>query len=450
MAISSDPIELELFKNAIFSIADEMALTVFRTTYSGVLKDNMDYSTGFADANGKLAAQGLTLPGHLGSVPTAMDAIMRHFKDDMAPGDVFIMNDPFDGGMHLPDIFVFKPLYHEGERLAFACTVCHHIDVGGRVAGSNASDSTEIYAEGLRIAPMKLYEAGKLNKTIMTFIEKNVRLPVQLFGDLRAQLAACHIGETQFAEIVARYGAEKTRFYLKEVIDYAERLTRAALEKLPDGEWSFEDWIDDDGVDYGKPIRLFVTIRKTGNHMVVDWTGTNPQVKGAINNTLSFTKAASYTGVRSVLPPGIPNNEGVFRAIEVICPPGTVGNGVLPAACAARGLTGLSHGRLHVRRARHDAARQGQGGGRRRQHRHLDRRLRCRAQAVRLCRLHLRRLGCAAMGRRARRQLAHVRQHGLALDRGHRGRAAHAASGLRVRRRPRRRRQVPRRRAVPA
>jgi N-methylhydantoinase B len=341
VAETHDPIELELFKNAIFSIADEMALTVFRTTYSGVLKDNMDYSTGFADADGKLAAQGLTLPGHLGSVPTAMEAIMRHFRDDMAPGDVFIMNDPFDGGMHLPDIFVFKPLFHEGERLAFACTVCHHIDVGGRVAGSNASDSTEIYAEGLRIAPMKLYEAGKLNKTIMTFLEKNVRLPVQLFGDLRAQLAACHIGESQFADIVARYGPARTKAYLKEVIDYAERLTRAALEKLPDGEWSFEDWIDDDGVEYGKPIRLFVTIRKTGGHMVVDWTGTNPQVKGAINNTLSFTKAASYTGVRSVLPPGIPNNEGVFRAIEVICPPGTVGNGVLPAACAARGLTGF-------------------------------------------------------------------------------------------------------------
>ena len=124
----------------------------------------------------------------------------------MEPGDVFIMNDPFDGGMHLPDIFVFKPLYHAGERLAFACTVCHHTDVGGRVAGSNASDSTEIYAEGLRIAPLKLYEAGKLNKTIMTFIEKNVRMPVKVFGDLRAQLAACHIAEKQFAELVARYG----------------------------------------------------------------------------------------------------------------------------------------------------------------------------------------------------------------------------------------------------
>jgi N-methylhydantoinase B len=341
MSTNLDPIAFELFKNAIFSIADEMALTVMRTTYSGVLKDNMDYSTGFADAGGRLVAQGLTLPGHLGSVPTALQSIMRHYGDDMADGDVFIMNDPFDGGMHLPDIFVFKPLYIDGERLAFACTVCHHTDVGGRVAGSNASDSTEIYAEGLRIPPLKFYEAGKRNETLVAFIEKNVRLPVKVFGDLRAQLAACHIAEKQFHELVARYGAQKTRLYMQETIDYAERLTRAALEKLPDGEWSFEDWIDDDGIDYGQPIRLFVTLRKKGGHMVVDWTGTHPQVKGAINNTLSFTKAASYTGVRSVLPQGIPSNEGVFRAIEVICPPGTVGNGVLPAACAARGLTGF-------------------------------------------------------------------------------------------------------------
>jgi N-methylhydantoinase B len=341
MSASHDPIAFELFRNAIFSIADEMALTVFRTTYSGVLKDNMDYSTAFADANGRLVAQGLTLPGHLGSIPTALESVMRHFGDSMHEGDIYCLNDPFDGGMHLPDIFVFKPLYHEGRRLAFAATVCHHTDVGGRVAGSNASDSTEIYAEGLRIPPLKLYDRGVRNETLMAIIERNVRLPVRLFGDLRAQLAACHIAETQFAELVARYGPDTVAFYMEEVIDYAERLTRAALAELPDGEWSFEDWIDDDGVDVGKPIRLFVTLRKQGGHMVVDWTGTNPQVKGAINNTLSFTKAASYTAVRSVLPAGIPNNEGVFRAIEVICPPGTVGNGVLPAACAARGLTGF-------------------------------------------------------------------------------------------------------------
>ena len=341
MAQNIDPITFELFKNAIFSIADEMALTVFRTTYSAVLKDNMDYSTGFADGAGRLAAQGLTLPGHLGSTPTAMQSIMHHFEGNIHDGDVFIMNDPFDGGMHLPDIFIFKPLFHEGERLAFACTVCHHTDVGGRVAGSNASDSTEIYAEGLRIAPMKLYDKGVLNDTIMTFIEKNVRVPVLVQGDLRAQLAACHIAEQQFAELVERYGADQTKAMLNETIEYSERLTRAALLDLPDGEWSFEDWIDDDGIDVGQPIRLFVTLRKQDDKMIVDWTGTNPQVRGAINNTLSFTKSASYTAIRSVLPQNIPNNEGVFRAIEVICPPGTVGNGVLPAACAARGLTGF-------------------------------------------------------------------------------------------------------------
>lgn len=336
-----DPFEFELFKNALFSIADEMALTITRTTYSGVLKDNMDFSTAFTDAQGKLVAQGLTLPGHLGSIPTALEVVVQRFGEDIYPEDVFILNDPFDGGMHLPDIFVFKPLFVNGERLAFAATICHHTDVGGRVAGSNASDSTEIYAEGLRIAPLKMYERGKRNETLFTLIERNVRMPVRVFGDLRAQLAACHIAEKQFLELVSRYGTEKVENYMQEVIDYTERLMRAAIADLPDGEFSFEDWIDDDGIDCDTPIRLFVKFSKQGDRIVADWTGSAPQVKGAINNTLSFTKAATYTAIRSILPEGIPNNEGVFRAVEVIAPPGTIANAVLPAACAARGLTGF-------------------------------------------------------------------------------------------------------------
>jgi N-methylhydantoinase B len=204
MTNADDPIAFELFRNAIFSIADEMALTIFRTTYSGVLKDNMDYSTAFCDADGKLVAQGLTLPGHLGAIPTALEVVVARYRNDMAPGDVFAMNDPFEGGMHLPDIFVFKPLYFEGERIAFAATICRHTDVGGRVAGSNASDSTEIYQEGLRIPPLKLYEAGRPNATLFALIEKNVRVPVKVFGDLRAQLAACHIAERQFLELASR------------------------------------------------------------------------------------------------------------------------------------------------------------------------------------------------------------------------------------------------------
>jgi N-methylhydantoinase B len=339
--LNIDPIEFELFKNSIFSIADEMALTVFRTTYSGVLKDNMDFSTAFADAHGKLVAQGLTLPGHLGSLPTALDAVIEKFSGDIADGDIFILNDPFNGGTHLPDIFIFKPIFLNDKIQAFAATVSHHTDVGGRVAGSNASDSTEIFAEGLRIPPMKLFVSGDENETLFDLLRSNVRLPNRLLGDIRAQLAACYIAERQFGELFNRYGETKITTYMGEIQNYTERLMRSAIASLPDGEWCFEDFIDDDGIDIGKPIRLFVTLKKKGELLTADWTGTSNQVKGAINSTLSFTKAATYTAIRSVLPPGIPNNEGVFRVIHVECPLGTVANCVLPASCAARGLTGF-------------------------------------------------------------------------------------------------------------
>jgi N-methylhydantoinase B len=336
-----DPIAFELFKNALFSIADEMALTIFRTAYSGVLKDVMDYSTAFCDAEGRTVAQGLTLPAHLGSFPEALAATLRRYGDRMQPGDVFCLNDPYEGGMHLPDIFVLKPIFSRGERLAFAATICHHTDVGGRVAGSNASDSTEIYQEGLRIPVLKMYDAGQPNETLFAFIEKNVRVPVRVLGDLRAQLAACHIAEEAFLRLVERHGPETVKAYMQELIDYTERLARAAIRQLPEGVYSFEDWIDDDGIDFDKPIPLKVTLQKQGDTLVADWTGTSPQVKGAINNTLSFTKAATYTCVKSVLPLDIPNNEGFFRAIKVIAPPGTIANVVPPGACAARGLTGF-------------------------------------------------------------------------------------------------------------
>ncbi len=339
-----DPIEFELFKNGIHAIADEMAVTICRTTYSGVLRDNMDFSTAIADADGLMVAQGLTLPGHLGSIPAALESVIRHYGDEMQPEDIYIMNDPFDGGMHLPDIFLFKPMFAQGERIGFGATICHHADVGGRVPGSNASDSTEIYQEGLRIPPLKLFEAGVRNHTLWSLIKTNVRIPVQVFGDMRAQLSACHLAETQFQSLLDSYGANKVRMYMRELIDYAERATRAAVADLPDGEFSFEDWIDDDGIDVGKPIRLYVTIRKQGDSMSVDWTGSSDQVKGAINSTLSFTKAHSHAAIRSVLPSTIPANEGLFRAIDVVAPEGTITNMVLPGACAARGLTGFRMG----------------------------------------------------------------------------------------------------------
>ena len=336
-----DRIDFELFKSALFAAADEMAVTVCRTTYSGVLRDNMDFSTSIADSDGEVVAQGLTLPMHLGSVRTALAAVLARYEREMREGDIYVLNDPFEGGMHLPDIFMFKPVFVDGEGAGFACCTAHQTDIGGRVPGSNAADSTEIYQEGLRIPPMKLQDGGVPNDTLWRMIERNVRVPVQVFGDLRAQLAACEIGEREIRAQVARHGLDTVRAMMREMLDYTERMTRMALRSLPDGEYDFEDWIDDDGVDFGRPIRLFVAVRKSGDRIAFDWSGSSPQVRGAINATLSVTRATSFTAIRSILPPDIPNNDGTFRAVDVSAPSGTIANMELPGACAARGLTGF-------------------------------------------------------------------------------------------------------------
>jgi len=336
-----DPITAELFRNSIAAIGDEMVLTIYRTAYSGVLKNIMDYSAALCDAEGRLVAQGLSLPGHLCSIPVALKAAIKRYGDDIAEGDILISNDPYEGGMHLPDIFIFKPLFAGGRVLAYAATICHHTDVGGRVPGSNASDSTEIYAEGLRIPPLKLYERGRPNQTLHRIIEKNVRVPGRVLGDLRSQLAACEIAARGMADLIARHGADGVRALMIETMDYSERLTRHCLTELQDGEATFTDWIDDDQIDVGKPIPLVCTVRKRGDTMEFDWTGSSPQVKGAINNTWSYTAAASFTAAKSILSVNMPNNDGVFRPITVTAPPGTITHGLPPAACAARGLTGF-------------------------------------------------------------------------------------------------------------
>ncbi len=301
----------------------------------------MDYSAALCDERGRLAAQGLSVPGHLCSIPVALNAALARYGDTIQPGDVLVMNDPYEGGMHLPDIFIFRPIFAEASVIAWAATICHHTDVGGRVPGSNASDSTEIYAEGLRIPPLKLYRQGEPDESLFRIIERNVRVPDRVFGDIRAQLAACEMAERGMAELVGRYGTEGVRRLLSAAMDYSERLTRTALAELADGEASFTDWIDDDQIDAGKPIPLVCTVRKHGSEIEIDWTGTSAQVKGAINNTYSYTAAASFTAVKSVLSVNMPNNDGVFRPIRVIAPAGSIANALPPAACAARGLTGF-------------------------------------------------------------------------------------------------------------
>ncbi|HEX7103212.1 MAG TPA: hydantoinase B/oxoprolinase family protein [Nitrolancea sp.] len=339
-----DPITFELIRNALTSIVDDMALTIVRTAYSNVVRDNMDFSTALCDRSGNLIAQGLTIPLHLGSVPDAMAAFFRAFGDDIVPGDVWIMNDPFSGGMHLPDIFVVKPIFTEDATLCgFAVTIAHHTDVGGRVAGGNASDSTEIYQEGVRIPPLRLYRRGEPNETFFTLFLANVRVPDKVLGDLRAQLAACHIAERRLRELIERFGVATLDQTFAELLDYAERMVRAEIARMPDGVYRFTDYIDNDGIAPG-PIAIAVTLTIAGDKIDVDFAGSAPQVKGAINSTLSVTKSMAYAAIRCVLPPEIPNNAGIFRAISVSAPPGTVVHAVPPAAVAARGLTAFRMG----------------------------------------------------------------------------------------------------------
>ena len=251
-----------------------MALTILRTAYSGVLKDNMDYSTAFCDGDGQTIAQGLTLPGHLSSFPDALAAVIRALRRPHAARRRVRLNDPSRAACTCPTSSSSSRIFHEGERVAFAATICHQTDMGGRVAGSNASDSTEIFQEGLRIPPVKMYDAGEPNETLFRLIEKNVRLPVRVFGDMRAQLAACHIAEQAFARLLAKHGADTVQGYMREI----DRLhgaahPRRAPPSCPTASGRFTDYIDDDGIDFGVPIPLTVTIRKRGDRMVVRLDG---------------------------------------------------------------------------------------------------------------------------------------------------------------------------------
>ncbi len=335
-----DPITFAVIKSGLDSIADDMAYTVVRIARSEIVKDVMDFSAAICAGDGQMVAQAKTIAQHLGAIPEAMESVLTTFADDLHDGDVVIMNDPYHGGMHLPDIFMFVPIFHEGKRRAFAVVICHHTDVGGRVPGSNASDSTEIYQEGLRIPPLKLYDRGVLNRTLESLIKINVRVPDRVWGDLSAQFAAAQVGKRGLERLMQRYGSDEVDAYMQELLDYAERMTREEIKTWPRGTWRFTDHIDDDGFsDTPIPIKVAITVNDDGT-LFVDYTGSSPQVRGALNSTLSFTHSLTYLSVRCVLAKDLPNNVGMFRCVTVKAPEASVLNPVMPGPCAARALTG--------------------------------------------------------------------------------------------------------------
>ena len=336
-----DPATLEIVRHALGSVADEMALIVARTAYSATVRDALDYSTGILNARGELIAQGLGIALHLGSFPSAVGHVIAAYGERFQPGDVFILNDPYGwGGIHLPDIYLIKPIFHDGLVRAFSTAVAHQTDVGGLIPSSNSTTTTEIFQEGLRLPGVHLYQGGRVNQALLDIIAANVRVPHMVLGDIRAQLAAVDAGERGYLELVGRYGAGPLAELEDALLTLAERMARREIESFPDGVYRQTDWIDGDSVG-PDPIRIEVAVTVAGDSIHVDFAGTARQVQGGINSPLPFTRSAVYAATRLVLDRSIPNSGGYFRAITVEADEGTVVNAVFPAACGARGITGF-------------------------------------------------------------------------------------------------------------
>ena len=337
---SADPVTLQIVANALQSVTDEMATTISRTAHSTVVRDGMDFSGALCNARGQTVAQAVSVPFHLGSIPTAMESLLGHYGHRVRPGDVFIMNDPFDGGMHLQDIFVVKPVHAGGELIGLAVTTAHHGDVGGRLPGSSACDNTEIFQEGLRMPWLRLYAEGEPVDEVHRLIEANVRIPRMTFGDLGAQVAACSVAERSLQALAERYGVAELETLMEALIDYTERLVRQEIAAWPDGSATFTDWLGSDGVEE-RDVAITATITIRGDEVIADLSASAPMVRGALNSTRSFVLASVYQVVRCALTTEVPNTAGAFRPVTVVTKPGTIAEVVMPAASSMRGVTGF-------------------------------------------------------------------------------------------------------------
>jgi N-methylhydantoinase B len=350
-----DPIELEIFKNLFHSIAEEMGAALRRTAFSPNIKERRDYSCAIFDGSGEVIAMGDHMPVHLGSMPRSVQAGIAACP--MVAGDVVMLNDPFSGGTHLPDITLVSPVYvrkiranregfqspkGENQPDFYVASRAHHADVGGTYAGSMGL-CHEIYQEGFRIPPVRLQRAGVVDRDVLQLLLANVRTPEEREGDLHAQLAACHTGAERLQEICARYGVERTKRAAGELLEYSEGLMRAFLLKVPSGTYRAEDFLDNDGIN-DQPIKIAVEVRVGGKsapggqgsiHTVtVDFSGSDPQVQGSLNAVEAITYSACFYVFRCLLADDVPATAGLMWPIHLIAPEGTVVNAGPPAAVA--------------------------------------------------------------------------------------------------------------------
>lgn len=335
-----DPVTLEVVRNKLEGIANEMQMTLLHSAFSPIVKEGMDCSAALFTADGQTIAQATAIPIHLATMIPALAAVVKKYPlGTMDTGDVYILNDPYSGGTHLPDITLFIPVFADGGVIGFSVTTVHHQDMGGMAPGSIPTNATEIYQEGLRIPPLKYMDRGRVNETLQEMLRLNIRLSDTFMGDLNAQLSACMVGARRLRQLCDAYGAGLVNSIFELLLDRSEKMTRAALRNLPEGTYRYVDWLDNDGVDLEQRVRIEVAVTVRDGSIHFDFNGSNAQVRGPINCVPSGAQAAAYYAVRALTDAQIPTNGGCFRPVTLHLPEGSIVNPQSPAAVNARTAT---------------------------------------------------------------------------------------------------------------
>ena len=330
-----DPITFELVHAALVSVAEEMGVVLKRSSYSPIIREMDDFSCALFTARGDLVAQADFIPAQLGAMSLVVRSVLDRWAEAIRPGDVFVANHPYMGAMHTPDVNILQPVFLDGSLFAWTGATAHHIDVGGVNPGTEGPDLRQLYAEGVILPPVRLYREGEENRDVFDVLTENVRDPASTISDLRAQRAACALGDRRLRDLVERYGAATIATGFEQAIDAVERATRSALAELPDGEAEAEGFLDDDGRG-GPPTRIHARLTKRGDRLVVDLSGSARQVAGAFNVPWASTRAGVIYALRAMTDPAMTTNDGILRPLEIVCPSGSVLNPESPGAVSVR------------------------------------------------------------------------------------------------------------------
>ncbi len=337
MTITIDPITLEVLTQGLISVVREMRATVMRTAKSVAIYEAKDFSCGLFAPDSQVVAQSEDIGSHVVPMPWTVQSAMAKLGDNLAPGDIILVNDPYVGGTHLNDVTIICPVFLDGRLIFFPAVREHWPDVGGMVPGSMSGNATEIYQEGIRIPPIKIMERGRMNEAALELMMANMRVPDERMGDFEAGIAACHVAETRIRELCDRYGVDQLLEAVRLDLDRAEARMRTCIAGLPDGTYRYEDYLETYPQGAFEPLLLPLALTVEGDRMVADFTGASPQVPVPVNSTLAVTAASVFIAVKSVFDSEAPLNQGSFRPIEVVAPEGTIVNVTRPAPAGSHG-----------------------------------------------------------------------------------------------------------------